>query len=95
MMTKMAIDNLCCNGLVMEKRVEKSTPICRSCSSHFKGWLAQSILAFPTVTHQLIFMHGNIYVLIILVFSFDKTLLQYNLRNKYTRREFRPSAMQP
>jgi hypothetical protein len=92
MKTKVIIDNLCCSGLVIAKIVERSTPICRSCSSHFNGWLAQSILAFPTVTHQLILMHDNIYVLIILVFSFDKTLLQYNLRNKYTRWEFHPST---
>jgi hypothetical protein len=70
MKTKITIDNLCCNGLVMEKRVERSTPICRTCSYYFNWWLvlcsirlrcAQSTLVSPTVTYQRILMHGYVY----------------------------------
>ncbi len=56
MKTKMAIDNLCCNGLVIEKRVERSTPICRTFSSYYNGLLVFVVLDYgvhrvPPLSH--------------------------------------------
>ncbi len=102
MKTKMTIDNLCCNGLVIEKIVERSTPICRTFSSYYYGLLVfveldygvHRVPLFPLLSHISWLSCTAIYTdPVILVFSFDKTLLQYNLRNKYTRREFHPSTL--